>query len=211
MTPGDTDPAFRGATVFVSRSRVHRLTLAGRIAGEGYLDEAMAAAGALVLHPETRPLAEQLRIYRSAARLVFSEGSALQPLQLMGRVRAEVSVLVRRPGTRMAEGAVSGRAATLHWLEPLRGVVTGHHRSGTGRDGSRAVTLLDGPALVAALGAATGLALAPHWDAARWERAWREDLRRWLQARQSRLRGTAHAEADAAVVARRLRELGLQA
>jgi hypothetical protein len=209
VTPGDRDDALAERTVFVSRSRVHPLRLAGRIAGEAWLDKAMAAAGAVVLHPEDRPLAEQLRIYRSARRLVFSEGSALHALQLLGRIRGEVSVLVRRPGIRMAGRAIGARAAALHWLEPLRGVVAGRGHAAGRPDGSRALTLLDAAALQAAIGEATGLSLAPHWDEAAWEMAWRRDLSRWLLARAQRLRGSPKEAEDAAAVRRSLEALGL--
>src|SRR5581483_5852187 len=60
--------------VFVSRSRIDR----GRFAAEAYLDTVMEAAGAIVFHPETVDLHTQLRLYRRARRLLFSEGSALQ-------------------------------------------------------------------------------------------------------------------------------------
>jgi hypothetical protein len=209
VTPGDVDEALAGATVFVSRSRIHRLTLAGRIAGETWLDRAMAAAGAVVLHPETRPLAEQLRLYRSARRLVFSEGSALHALQLLGRIRAEVSVLVRRPGVRMAGRAIGARTGQVHWLEPLRGVVAGRGHEAGRPDASRALTLLDATALREAIGETTGLSLAPHWDEAAWEEAWRRDLSRWLRARAERVRGGPKEDDDAAAVRRSLEALGL--
>ena len=208
-TPSDRDAELAEATIFVSRSRIHRDTLAGRLAGEAYLDEVLAAAGARVMHPETLPLDEQLRCYRSARRLVFSEGSALHAMQLLGRVRAEVSVLTRRPDLRMARAALRPRAAALHWVDATSGLLRGHHRSGRGVDNSRALAVLDPPVLLARLGEATGLGLARHWDAARFAAASAQDVTRWVRARRLRLRGQAHAASDAAMVAAGLEALGL--
>ena len=63
--------------VFVSRSRLPD----GRFAGERYLDDALTAAGVAVVHPETEALPNQLRLYRRARTLIFSEGSAVHALQ----------------------------------------------------------------------------------------------------------------------------------
>jgi len=208
-TPSDRDADLAEATVFVSRSQMHRDTLAGRLAGEVYLDDVFAAAGVRVIHPEALPLAEQLRIYRSARRLIFSEGSALHAMQLLGRVRAEVSVLTRRPDLRMARTALRPRAAALHWVDATSGLLRGHHRSGRGVDNSRALAVLDPALLLARLGETTGLDLARHWDAGRFAAVTAQDVRRWVRARRLRLRGQAHAASDAAMVADGLAALGL--
>ncbi len=208
-TPSDRDPDLAEATIFVSRSKVHPKTLSGRLAGEAYLDEVFAAAGMRVIYPEELPLAEQLRIYRSARRLVFSEGSAVHALQLLGRISAQVVVLNRRTGSRMARNALAARVDDPLWLDAVAGLVRGLHRSGRGFDTSRGVAVLDAPVLLEQLGQATGLSLAPHWDTTRWDAAWRADVARWVAAREMAMQGGTHAAKDAEVVATCLEELGL--
>jgi hypothetical protein len=208
---GDTDPELAGRTVFLSRSKVRADTLIGRIAGEAYLDEALRRAGVIVAYPEELPLAEQMRLYRSAGRLLFSEGSALHGLQLLGRIRAEVGVLVRRPGSRMAGNAVRPRAARLHWLEAMAGLVRGRRRDGVGFDVSRGLAVPDAAALQEVLGARFGIHLAPHWDAGEFRAAVLADLQRWRGARRALTARRGYPADDAAVVAQCLAELGLAA
>jgi hypothetical protein len=80
-------------TLFVSRSRQRK-----GLAGEAILDQVFAAAGAEVYFPEEHRLTDQLDQYQAQERLLFSEGSALHALQLLGEVAAEVTVLSRRAG-----------------------------------------------------------------------------------------------------------------
>jgi hypothetical protein len=209
--PPNADAALRDATVFLSRSRIRPDTLIGRIAGEAYLDEVLRAAGCLVAYPEELSVPEQMRLYASAGRLLFSEGSALHGLQLLGGVRAEVAVVTRRPKGRMAVGAVTPRVAALHWIDATRGILRGRRRDGRGLDTGRGITVLDEAALAAQLGAAFGLDLAPHWDNAAWQAACHADIRRWVKAWRAFALRRGNPPDEPAVIAQALEALGLGA
>jgi len=211
ITPGDRDPALAGRTIFVSRSRIRTDSLIGRIAGEAYLDEAMRRSGVIVMHPESLPLAVQLRCYRSAARLIFSEGSAVHALQLLGRLEAEIAVVTRRPRQRMAAQALRARTRALHWVDVGLGLVRGRRRDGKGFDISRGVAVLDGVALVARLEEACGIDLRPQWDAAAWAVATQADIERWVRVRRVFAARRNYPTDDPAVVAECLSALGLTA
>ena len=89
----------------------------GTIAGEAYVSKIAAQNGCKIVNPETLPLLDQLRLYASARTLVFTEGSALHGLQLLGRNIGDVHVLVRRPGTRLAEENIAPRCRSLTYHE----------------------------------------------------------------------------------------------
>ena len=150
----------------------------GRIAAEPYLAEALARAGVTVMAPERASLAAQLDAYRRARRIVFSEGSALHALQLLGRLPAEVAVLVRRPGRRLARRALRPRLAALAYWSPIRGQVLGCNARGRPQ-WDRALTLIE-PRLLLACFAGFGVDLAAHWDAAAYEAALRADIGAWV-------------------------------
>jgi hypothetical protein len=153
-------PAERDAgTVFVSRGRWPM----GRFAGEAYLDRVLAAAGVMVFHPETTDLQTQLLLYRRARRLIFSEGSALHALQLLGHLDAEIIVLARRPSTRTAAAALRPRVPALRYLQAARGVVYGVTASGQPQEPA-GISVLDEARLLAGLGA-LGLDIARLWEA----------------------------------------------
>lgn len=71
----------------------------GGIAGEGYLERLLQAEGFMPFRPEEHDLFEQLTHYRQARLCLFSEGSALHGLELLGRLdrRPTIAVLGRRP------------------------------------------------------------------------------------------------------------------
>jgi len=182
---GTSAPADReDRWVFVSRSRLRE----GRFAGEAYLDEALAAAGAVVFHPETADLHAQLRLYRGARRLIFSEGSALQALQLLGRLDAEIVVLPRRRGAIAhniaAVAPLRARARSWRYLRALRGLVHGLHEDGTPQP-QRGLTLLDERRLLAGF-AALGLDLARHWDGRGFRARSEADVAAWVEQRLAR-------------------------
>ena len=112
--------------VFVSRG----LWPKGRFAGETYLDQVFAAAGVTVFHPERVDLHAQLHLYRRVRRLVFSEGSAVHALQLLGHVDADVVILARRPSRRVAAESLRPRVRSLHYVRAARGVIYGVTPSG---------------------------------------------------------------------------------
>lgn len=102
------------APVFVSRAS---LGVGGRIAGDELLDSLMQSAGATIFHPENHSLSDQLSLYHSARTLIFSEGSALHGIQLLGQLKARIVVLVRRPNVRMLEKCVRARVGRAEWIE----------------------------------------------------------------------------------------------
>jgi hypothetical protein len=197
QTAGDRDIE----QVFVSRARLAE----GRFAGEAYIEEALSRAGVTIFHPETADLQAQLRLYRRTRSLIFSEGSALHALQLLGHLDADIIVLVRRPRRRMAAACLRPRARSLDYLEAVRGLVHGLSRSG--RTIRRAgMSVLDEKLFLAGL-ARRGIELAPFWD----QRAYAErrdaDIARWIA--QRRAAGTYPGEQ--AMIDEQLRALCLRA
>ena len=186
--------------LFVSRSQLPD----GYLAAESYLDEALTAAGVTVLHPETTDLHTQLHLYRRARRLIFSEGSALHALQLLGRLDSDLVVLVRRPGYRIARASLRPRTRSLRYIE-AKGLVYGLSRSGHTmlRAG---ITVLDEKCLLTGL-KTIGVDLGPVWDSRAYKARLDEDIGNWLARRRTPDRHPA----DAAVVERRLRQLSLRA
>ncbi|PSJ48033.1 hypothetical protein C7H85_04340 [Zobellella endophytica] len=102
----------KNGTYFISRA-----AMSAKLAGEGYLDYFLATKGIKVIRPETISLHEQLRIYSSAERLIFSEGSALHTLQLLGRGlwKTKIHIINRRPGTRLVSNILKSRCNNLQY------------------------------------------------------------------------------------------------
>lgn len=114
-----------GEVLFVSRAGVGE-----GLVGEAALEDFFAALGARIYRPEQHPLAEQLATYLAHTQLVFTEGSALHGLQLLGRLPGELTVLSRRPG-RFGQAFLAPRVAALHHV-PLAGPAV-HGRAAEGR------------------------------------------------------------------------------
>jgi hypothetical protein len=187
--------------VFISRGRLAE----GRFAGESYIEEALAGAGVAVFHPETVDLHAQLRLYRRARTLIFSEGSALHALQLLGHLDADIIVLVRRPRRRMAAASLRPRARSLRYLEAVRGLVHGLSRSG--RTIRRAgISVLDEPRFLAGL-KRTGIDLAPFWDPMAYAERRDADIAAWI----ARRRAAGPYPGEQAMIEEQLRALCLQA
>lgn len=184
--------------LFVSRAGMPD----GRFAGEAYLEEALAAAGAVVFRPETTGLHAQLRLYRRARCLIFSEGSALHALQLLGHLGCHLVVLVRRPGYRIAKHTLRPRARSVRYIEP-RGLVHGLSRSGHPmRRGG--ITVFDEARLIAGLNAA-GIDLGSRWNTKTYAERRDADIAAWVAAREEPERHPA----DRTCVEQGLRRLSL--
>lgn len=80
--------------LFVSRSRLEGMH--GAIALEAWLDELFAAAGYDVVHPEALSLQDQISLYRSADRIVFTEGSALHLYAYVAQPGQRACIILRR-------------------------------------------------------------------------------------------------------------------
>lgn len=168
--------------VYVSRSRLrgNRNFPAGEIAGEAYLETALARQGLRIVYPEELTLGRQLDLYRRARLLVFSEGSALHALQLLGRFDAEVVVIVRRRWNRIAAESLRPRARSLTYIHALQGMIHGLRPSGR-PDRVRALAILEPDRLLDRL-ARTGLDLAPVWDEAAYTAQRDHDIAAWRAA-----------------------------
>lgn len=83
-----------GGPVYVSRTMLS--SPLGNVMGERAIESAFDKAGFQIIHPELLSVTEQARVYAGASQLVFSEGSALHGLALLGRIEAPVVVIDRR-------------------------------------------------------------------------------------------------------------------
>lgn len=187
------------ACVFVSRG----LWPKGRFAGEAYLDQVFAAAGVTVFHPETVDLHAQLRLYRRAGRLIFSEGSALHALQLLGHVDAEIAVLARRPSNRVAAAALRPRVRSLRYIGAARGVVYGVTSTGRPQEPS-GISVVDDKPLIAGL-RSLGIKIGDIWDARSYAASRDGEIAAWIAYR---LRSASHP-GERPMIEKRLRALSL--
>ncbi|MBP0446450.1 glycosyltransferase family 61 protein [Roseomonas sp. SSH11] len=195
----EPDPAIAGRTVFVTRSHFRSDSMVGRLAGEAYLDQAMGAAGVILAWPEELSVPDQARLYRSAAQLLFSEGSAIHGLQLLGRIEAPVGVINRRPKGRMAPSVLRPRSPHVTWIDAMDGQICGMKRNGVSAEVSNGLTILDPDILLPLLAADFGIDLAPHWDMRAYRDACLADAERWINFRRiiHRRRGVPPGDAEA--------------
>ncbi|PZO21741.1 MAG: hypothetical protein DCF25_04680 [Leptolyngbya foveolarum] len=147
----------RQGTVFVSRAG-----LKARFAGEFYLEQLMQENGIKIIRPETMPLKQQLAEYSCADRLIFSEGSAVHGLQLLGRSLGEVQIINRRPRHQLAKNALKARAKSLAYVDLVQGVLHGFTTFGTAKSWN-ALTVLKEEALVDYLHSLSPK-LKQHWN-----------------------------------------------
>lgn len=165
--------------VFVSRAGMF-----ARFAGEGYIESVLEAAGVRVIRPETLPLAEQLKIYRDAGLVLFSEGSALHAPQLLGRCFDRVAVFAREDGSTLNRVSLTPRCRQLDYHAFLTGRAEMLGPDGQPRRMS-ALSLIDAQGFLAAM-RGIGLAVDHLWDARAWRAAEIDDAEAWL----TRARGT---------------------
>lgn len=97
--------AERYKVTLVSRVRHRPLIL-----GEQVIDELFSRAGYHVFYPERHSLQKQLEVYLNSELLVFTEGSALHGLQLLGRNLNQVLVIARRSGPDQFRSRIEPRA-----------------------------------------------------------------------------------------------------
>jgi hypothetical protein len=76
------------------------------------------------------PLLQQLKLYASASELVFTEGSAIHALQLLGRIEADITVINRRPKSVLAEHLIKLRVKSLKYIEVGVNLIYGCRLSG---------------------------------------------------------------------------------
>lgn len=105
--------------LFVSRAGC----IAGIIAGEKYLEEFFSDLGYAIIRPERISLREQLTLYQNASTIIFSEGSAVHTLQLLGYIDARVAIISRRPKRCMAIKILSTRIKHLSYINAISAFV----------------------------------------------------------------------------------------
>ncbi len=163
-------------TVFVSRAELPiRLEM---YAGSKYLDSVLRSLGVFVFHPEKFSLREQLSVYSGAEQLVFSEGSALHGLQLLGRGLGSVSILNRRKNAKLAEANLNPRCRSVDYINAIDEVFAFRFPGNSKRSMSQRV-LINQDILFAKF-AAIGIDLAKVWNAAEYQKALEDDLTSWI-------------------------------
>jgi len=125
-------------TIYVSRSRF----CLGGIAGESYFDSALSKSGVLVIHPELIPLDMQINIYRRAKNIIFSEGSAIHTIQLLGRTGGNIYVVSRRKGAKIAANSLLARADSVDFVDNISHNLFGLSASGAKQE-SKGTAILD--------------------------------------------------------------------
>lgn len=171
LVPERNDLLYVSRTGMIARGKaVH--------AGESYLVDLLRKAGVAVLDPGAAPLGKQLALYSGARRIVFAEGSAVHGRQLLGRIAQEITILNRRPGQRIGEGALAARCDRLAYAEATDRIIATIRPDGTRRP-ARALSFYDLPVLFETF-AGLGVDLRRDWDDAAYAAACEADIRAWL-------------------------------
>ena len=85
-----------GKKIYVSRSKLS--INGGTLCGEKYIENALAAEGYEIFHPQEHPFAVQMDTYRKADLVIFLEGSACHGAELLGRDAINNCILLSRRG-----------------------------------------------------------------------------------------------------------------
>jgi hypothetical protein len=171
-----------GEIVYVSRSGLVSKGQGSHL-GEGYLVQLLRELGVTIFDPAGLSIREQMEHYAGAKTLVFAEGSALHGRQLLGRVRQDVHVLMRRVRY-LARPLMRPRVRRLTYVNSNGGVLQVRDRADKGYPHLNAVFYRT-EALLAGF-ERMGLNLRSKWDqeaylaaalsdAADWERSRRDD------------------------------------
>lgn len=150
--------------IYVSRSRLdknHNCPV-GQIAAESYLEDALVRTGFTIVYPEEIPLDQQLAAYQSSSTLIFSEGSALHGLQLLGRIDANLGIIGRRKRSAMAPTAFRRRVTRFAYIRAVHGMIYRLRPNGRA-DKIRAISVLDENKLLSSL-SEFGVDLAKIWN-----------------------------------------------
>lgn len=162
---------------YVSRSSIP----GGGLGGERYLEAALAAHGAHIIYPEKLSLSEQLDIYARSKKLLFAEGSAVHGRQLLGYLKQDIHILVRRKGGLFAGRMIRPRCKNLSYIDAVKGSI---HFSFDARTGLpkrwEAFPYTDGEALLAGL-KSIGINLSSYWNNDDFEEEVQNDLTKWAE------------------------------
>ncbi len=172
--------------VFVSRAAVPASK--ARVAGERYIEQCVEEAGGVVFRPETASIAQQMTVYRTARRLVFSQGSALHLLQLTGRGLGAVSILESRPGVSNFLPFLQPRCKLAHTMNVAPRLVAGLNIHGE-REDSAAIAVARPELLVREFREA-GLDIGRGFREEAFRREAHDDVVSWVKAALARRRRT---------------------
>lgn len=138
-------PMSREQRLYVSRAGMST----GLIAGESYLEYLFSRLGYAVIRPEYLSIREQLLLYSNASHIVFSEGSALHTLQLLGSLKCRVTIILRRSNPFLPR-ILGSRVASLGYVEQAMPPIHGLRPDSTPCP-ENGISLVDFPALLDAL------------------------------------------------------------
>ncbi len=147
--------------------------------GEGYLCDHLAQKGVEVIRPEALSLRQQLAYYAGAEQLVFAEGSAQHGRQMLGRLEQDVTILVRRPGARLAQDQLKPRCRQLRYEEVSEDTLSLVQHDGK-PDHNRALSTYDVPRLLESF-ARLNVDLRADWNTADYRAACKADVGTWLR------------------------------
>lgn len=82
------------AKLYISRSRLGRNR--GKLLGEARIEQALAAEGYEIFHPQSHDLPTQIARYKAARKIVATEGSALHLYAFTGGPNQQVALIPRR-------------------------------------------------------------------------------------------------------------------
>ncbi len=88
-------PIETGLRLYVSRARLDLAN--GQFLQESVLEAFLVQQGYRVIHPETLSIAEQMRAYGSAEKLIFADGSAVHLWSLIASPDQQAAMILRRP------------------------------------------------------------------------------------------------------------------
>lgn len=177
-------PVASDKIVFVSRAAIHASK--SRFAGERYIEQCVEEAGGFVFRPETASIAEQMTVYRSAKRLVFSQGSALHLLQLTGRGLGAVYILESRPGASNFLPFLQPRCKLVQLLNVAPRLIAGLNIYGERED--PAGIGIARPELLVQVFREAGLDIGPCFRNETFRRAALDDVVNWVKAALARRR-----------------------
>lgn len=184
--------------IFVSRAgiKIH-------FAGEAYIESLFSQVGIRVIRPEEISLEEQLAEYEASEKLIFTEGSALHGLQLLGRCIDHIDVLVRRDGRRIIENLLKVRAKSVSYIKVSKGMICILNSNGT-LDKTHGIPIFNEDLLLGYLRTLDSK-LIDQWNHALYVNARDHDIMSWLKWTGKR----ANAKNSTRIVMKKLNKLGL--
>lgn len=158
---------------------ISRAGMPSHFAGETYIESLMRKVGIKVIRPETQPLPAQLSAYLSSEQLIFSAGSAIHGLQLLGRFEASVQVISRRVRGRLAKNMIEPRVCGLTYLDSVQSVLHGFTPSGVINDW-KGITVHEEEQLIDSL-RLVNPKLEQHWNRADYVEQRDRDILTWVE------------------------------